>query len=135
MGKFDVKMNNSNVLDFRFGKTFRLHSLIDVNIAVFLAYQLLQPVCFGLDHSLKINFRLSVLISAGMKGTALSLYESRKMLNSVSTFCTDNIMCVCRSVVWVSSDSLHHHNHEDSVKAILFFLSVPFMFFIIYITI
>lgn len=51
------------------------------------------------------------------------------MLNSVSTFCTDNIMCVCRSVVWVSSDSLHHHNHEDSVKAILFFVSVPFMFF------
>lgn len=34
MGKFNVKMNNSNVLDFRFGKIFRLYLLIDVNIVV-----------------------------------------------------------------------------------------------------
>lgn len=55
------------------------------------------------------------------------------MLNSVSTFCTDNIMCVCRSVVWVRSDSLHHHNHEDSVKAILFFsISALYVFYNLY---
>lgn len=89
--KFDVKMNNSNALNFRFGKIFTLHSLIDVNIAVFVAYQLLQPVCFGFDHSLKITFRLSVLTSAGMKATTLFLnilfiYESRKILYTFSIF-------------------------------------------------
>lgn len=89
--KFDVKMNNSNALNFRFGKIFTLHSSIDVNIAVFVAYQLLQPVCFGFDHSLKITFRLSVLTSAGMKATTLFLnilfiYESRKILYTFSIF-------------------------------------------------
>lgn len=54
--KLDVKMNNSNVLIFRFGKMFMIHSLIDV----FVAYQLFQPVCFGFDHSLKITFCLFV---------------------------------------------------------------------------
>lgn len=50
------------------------------------------------------------------------------MLNLVSIFCIDNIMCVCRLVVWVSLDLLYYYNYEDSVKVILFFLLVFFMF-------
>lgn len=50
------------------------------------------------------------------------------MLNLGSIFCIDNIMCVCRLVVWVSLDLLYYYNYEDSVKVILFFLLVFFMF-------
>lgn len=55
------------------------------------------------------------------------------MLNLVSIFCIDNIMCVCRLVVWVSLDLLYYYNYEDSVKVILFFfISVFYVFYNLY---